>query len=113
MDLEGAHRLAFGRWVIYAEDIEKRGAHDWMDAVSAIPDVKVGIHQLRDGSRFSIVRRLEMRFPFGKCTPTIWLDGVRMKLFEGDWDLFAPLNQVRRIDCASAARAMPATFSGQ
>lgn len=97
-------RLRFGGHLLTKTDFERVGATGWMDAARLTPGVHVIVVPVRPGAAI-FARRLEMRAAGGRCTPAIFLNGVRQTIFEYDWDQFLPIEAVERMEVYSSTNA--------
>ena len=97
-------RMRFGGHLYSKVDIESVGAHGWMDAVRMTPGVSVISFPLRRGSTI-LARQLSMSGGGGRCTPAVFLNGLRQTIAEHDWDDFVPVEAVEKLEVYSSTNA--------
>ncbi len=90
---------AFGRFVT-AADIERRGALTVGDALMMVPGLHVGASSL---GRSVIVGR-------GRCTPTVYLDGMRLQDGATEIDNYVTPSEIGGIEVYADAMTAPAQY---
>lgn len=98
---EAERRLRLGGHQYTQKDFERISARGWTDAARMTPGVTVVSMPARPGSTLW-VRRLSMQGAGGRCTPAVFVNGMRDSITTLDWDDFIPIEQVIRMEVYSS-----------
>ena len=97
-------RLALGGHLYTKADIEQVVARGWMDVARLSAGVSVLVSPVVRGS--SLQRReLSMRGSGGRCTPAVFVDGLRQNITEYDWDDAFAVQRIESMEVYSSGTA--------
>ena len=97
-------RLAMGGRLYTKADIEQVVARGWMDVARLSAGVTVVVASVVRGSTLQR-RELSMHGNGGRCTPAVFVDGLRQVITEYDWDDALAVNRIESMEVYSSSTA--------
>ena len=97
-------RLAMGGHLYTKADIEQVVARGWMDVARLSAGVTVVVAPVVRGSTLQR-RELSMRGTGGRCTPAVFVDGMRQIITEYNWDDAFAVQLIESMEVYSSSTA--------